>query len=124
MWAYSVMVDDTSSSVINLDNSRFVLFSNVWILIIVWLLTHFIAFLILRTLFDARSATSRSSHGVAFFITGPLAVIAFLFNHKLVLSIAFVTIQLHLDLSIIIILVGELRMVVEASKFLFALVRR
>lgn len=124
MWAYSVMVDDTSSSVINLDNSRFVLLSNVWILIIVWLLTHFIPFLILRTLFDTRSATSRSSHGVAFFVTGPLAVITFLFNHKLVLlSVAFVAIQLHLDLSIIIILVGKLRMVIEASKFLFTLVR-
>ena len=118
------MVDDTSSSVINLDNSRFVLLSNVWILIIVWLLTHFIPFLILRTLFDARSAASRSSHGVAFFITGPLAVIPFLFNHKLVLlSVAFVAIQLHLDLPIIIILVRKLRMVIEASKFLFTLIR-
>lgn len=123
MWAHSVMVDDTSSGVIDLNNPRFVLFSDVWILVIVWLLTHFVPFLILRTLFHTRGATSRSSHGVTFFITGPLAVIAFLFNHKLVLlSVAFMAIQLHLDLSIII-WIGKLRMVVEASKFLFALVR-
>lgn len=123
MWTYSVMVDDASSSVIDLDDSRFVLFSNVWILIIVWLLTHFVPFLILRTLFHARSATSRSSHGVALFITRPLAVIAFLFNHKLVLlSVTFVAIQLHLDLPIII-LIGKLSMIIEASKFLFALIR-
>jgi hypothetical protein len=34
-----------------------------------------------------------------------------------------VAIQLHLDLPIIIILVRKLRMVIEASKFLFTLIR-
>ena len=120
MRTHSRMVNYASSLVVDLNYSRFILFFESILILVVIRLLHFITPFLIRYLLHSRCSTSWSAHGVAFFIACALAVVSFFLDDKLILSISLLLLKLHRNL---IILICKLRMVVKSSKLFLTLIR-